>query len=49
MGHWGFVLLAYGIVWAALAIYLVALKNRMRKAEARLSELHAAERAKHGS
>lgn len=39
MGAWEFVALAYGIVWAALLIYLFTLKNRLRKAEAKLTQL----------
>jgi CcmD family protein len=39
VGAWGFVALAYGIVWAALLIYLFTLKNRLCKAEARLAQL----------
>ena len=39
MGAWGFVALAYGIVWSALLIYLFTLKNRLRKAETRLAQL----------
>ncbi len=38
MGPWGFVFLAYGIVWSALLIYLFSLKRRLRKAERELSE-----------
>ncbi len=34
MGHWGFVFLAYGIVWSAILLYLVLLKRRLQKAEA---------------
>ena len=33
MGHWGFVILAYGIVWSAIVLYLVILKRRLRKVE----------------
>ncbi len=33
MGHWGFVFLAYGIVWSAIVLYLVLLKRRLRKVE----------------
>jgi len=43
MGPWGFVWLAYGIVWAAIVLYLVGLKSRMRKAHARLSQLKSKE------
>jgi CcmD family protein len=39
MGAWGFVALAYGIVWTAIIVYLFALKGRVRRAEARLTEL----------
>ena len=33
MGHWGFVILAYGIVWSAIVLYLVILKRRLRTVE----------------
>jgi CcmD family protein len=39
MGKWGFVILAYSVVWAALLGYLFTLKTRLRKAEARLAQL----------
>ena len=39
MGSWGFVLLAYGIVWCAILLYFLKLKSRMRKAGARLAQL----------
>jgi CcmD family protein len=42
MGAWGFVALAYGIVWTAIIVYLLALKGRVRRAEARLLQLHSA-------
>ena len=42
MGPWGFVFLAYGIVWIALLLYLFSLKNRLRRAAARLSQLRLA-------
>ena len=32
MGHWGFVFLAYGIVWGSILIYTVLLKRRIRRA-----------------
>lgn len=38
MGGWGFVLLAYGVVWTALALYVVALQRRMRRAAAKLAQ-----------
>ncbi len=41
MGPWGFVALAYGIVWSAIIAYLLALKGRVRRAEARLAELES--------
>ncbi|MBI4522588.1 MAG: CcmD family protein [Deltaproteobacteria bacterium] len=40
MGAWGFVFLAYGIVWSALLLYLVTLKRRIRNAEREFS-LHS--------
>jgi CcmD family protein len=39
MGPWGFVLLAYGIVWCAILLYFLMLKSRMQKAGERLSQL----------
>lgn len=32
MGHWGFVFLAYGIVWCSIAVYTLLLKRRIRRA-----------------
>ncbi len=43
MGSWGFVFLAYGIVWAFIMIYLFALKRRYRCAEEELMQLRATE------
>jgi CcmD family protein len=43
MGPWGFVFLAYGIVWGCILIYLVWLKRRLRCAEENLLELPATE------
>lgn len=37
MNPWGFVFLAYGIVWASILAYLLSLKRRLREAR---SELH---------
>ena len=34
MGPWGYVVLAYGVVWAAIVLYFVSLRYRLRKAEA---------------
>jgi CcmD family protein len=41
MGAWGFVFLAYGIVWGAILIYWLTLKRRLRCAEAELAQLRA--------
>jgi len=41
MGPWGFVFLAYGVVWGALLLYLALLKRRRRKIEEQLSRLHS--------
>jgi CcmD family protein len=43
MGAWGYVFLAYGIVWGVLLLYLFSLKRRFRRAETELAQLHAAE------
>jgi CcmD family protein len=43
MGAWGFVFLAYGIVWGAIVIYWVTLKRRFRRAEAELAQLRGTE------
>ena len=37
MDHWGYVFLAYGIVWAAILIYLAALRSRLKKVESELA------------
>lgn len=47
MGAWGFVALAYGIVWAVLAAYFVALKGRVGRAEAKLAELESGNKESH--
>lgn len=39
MGPWGFVFLAYGVVWGALLLYFFSLKRRIRRAETEL-DLH---------
>jgi len=44
MGPWGFVFLAYGIVWAALLFYLLSVRRRLGKAEKELSQLRSATR-----
>lgn len=41
MSAWGFVFLAYGIVWFALLVYLGNLKRRFRKVERELSSLRS--------
>jgi len=43
VGSWGFVFLAYGIVWGFIMIYLFALKRRYRCAEDELMQLRATE------
>jgi hypothetical protein len=43
MSGWGFVFLAYGIVWGALLLYLLVLKRRFRLAEAELARWQSAE------
>lgn len=43
MGAWGFVFLAYGVVWGAIALYLMSLKRRLSRAEAELAQLRSAE------
>jgi CcmD family protein len=43
MGAWGFVFLAYGIVWAAILLYLLILKRRLKRAELELAELRSVE------
>jgi CcmD family protein len=43
MGAWGYVFLAYGIVWGTIVVYLISLKHRLRKAELELAYLRATE------
>jgi CcmD family protein len=45
MGAWGFVFLAYGIVWGAILIYWLTLKRRLRRAETELARLRGSEEA----
>ena len=47
MGAWGFVALAYGIVWGAIFFYWVALKRRYHSAEAELNRLRSSEATQH--
>ncbi len=46
MGQWGYVFLAYGIVWGVIGIYFILLKRRYRRAESELSRLRAGEDAR---
>jgi CcmD family protein len=39
MGMWGYVILAYSIVWGAILFYVVSLKRRYRAAEEELQRL----------
>lgn len=43
MGPWGYISLAYGIVWGVIVIYWVMLKRRYRKAETELNRLRTPE------
>jgi CcmD family protein len=47
VGAWGFVALAYGIVWGAILFYLVALKRRYQSAETELNRLRSSEATQH--
>jgi len=38
---WGFVFLAYGIVWLALLLYLFSLKRRACRVEKELAQLRS--------
>jgi CcmD family protein len=38
---WGYVFMAYGIVWGAILFYVISLKRRCRAAEAELQRLGA--------
>jgi CcmD family protein len=38
---WGYVILAYGVVWGAILLYTVSLKRRCRAAENELQRLSA--------
>lgn len=49
MGGWGYVVLAYGIVWSVLVIYWLSLRKRMYRAEAKLSQIESSPKmASHG-
>lgn len=41
MGPWGFVALAYGVVWGAILVYWICLKRRYRAATDELARLDA--------
>jgi len=43
MDSWGYVGLAYGIVWLAIVSYLISLKRRYRRAKNELARLRAGE------
>lgn len=43
MGPWGFVFLAYALVWGAIACYAVGLKRRYERSERELAQLDASE------
>ena len=43
MVAWGFVSLAYGIVWGAILLYLYNLKRRYNRAAAEIAELESRE------
>ncbi len=45
MGPWGFVALAYGIVWGIIIVYWFCLKRRYRDAENELNRLRSSEAA----
>jgi CcmD family protein len=49
MRPWGFVFLAYGIVWSALLVYLFLLRRRLKKVEEELSQLRFSENSKKSS
>ena len=48
MGAWGFVSLAYGIVWGAILLYWVSLKRRYGRAAAELEGLASSETSSGG-
>ena len=43
MGPWGFVGLAYGIVWGVIVVYFLSLKRRYKSAQAELDAIGSAE------
>jgi CcmD family protein len=44
MAPWGFVGLAYGIVWGVILLYAVSLRRRYQRARAELAALESAGR-----
>jgi hypothetical protein len=47
MGPWGFVSLAYGIVWGLLLLYTISLRRRYHRAQAGLAALSQVEVSDH--
>ncbi len=47
MGMWGYVILAYGIVWRAILLYTISLKRRYRAAENELKRLEGPKEPEH--
>jgi len=45
MGPWGFVFLAYGIVWAVVLVYLLFLKHRLSQVATELERQRTSEDA----
>jgi len=45
MGPWGYVSLAYGIVWGVIVVYWFVLKRSYRAAETELNRLRSSEEA----
>ena len=43
MSPWGFVALAYGIVWGSIVVYLFLLKRRYNRAAHELDQLRSTE------
>lgn len=43
MGAWGFVGLAYGMVWGVILLYLISLKRRYNSAQVELDALSSVE------
>jgi len=47
MAMWGYVILAYGVVWGTILLYTVLLKRRVRAAENELESLSDAKESEH--